>query len=481
MAAEAARAIDTEPAGAGDPSAAYARFAAGLAHDDIPAAVRRRALHHVLDAVGIAFAASREDFGRRAFRGLGAVAGDGSVPVLGFPARWSGRDAATINGLLCHGLDFDDTHLRGVIHPTVAQFPAAMSAAIMAGADTTALVTAYVIGVEVATRIASVARGGFHRVGFHPTGICNAPAASLASGRLLGLDESALRHAQGIAMSMSSGTLEFLEDGAWTKRLHPGWAASSGIVAVSMAAAGYVGPGAAYSGRFGLYRAFLGGDDSGCDHDLALAGLGDEWEMLQTAIKPYPACHLSHGCIDAAAALAREDGPDIAGIASVTALVAPQMIPTICEPIAAKRRPRTDYEAQFSIPYLVATALRRGGVTLADLKPEALQDPLTLALAARVGYAPDPDSGYPRHYSGEVRITMADGRTFARRCQVNSGAPEMPVSEEAILAKFEANAGLSLPRERVERLRDLILDLDHPDRPAGDWADDLAALTRDEG
>lgn len=454
---------------------ALAQFVGDTPDDAIPAGVRGRALHHVLDAVGIAFAVSREDYAQKAVAGLGETAGAGSVPVIGFDRSWTPRDAATINGLLCHGLDFDDTHLEGIIHPTVAQFPAALSAAVMTGADTPAMVTAYILGVEAAARIASVARGGFHRAGFHPTGVCNTPAASLVAGRLQGLDAKQLRHAQGIALSMASGTLEFLEDGAWTKRLHPGWAASSGIVAAAMAKAGYVGATSPYTGRFGLYRAFVGADDD-CDYDLATAGLGTDWQLLRTAIKPYPACHLTHGCIDAAIAIATRRPLRVEEIESVTALVAPETVPTVCEPLDGKRRPKSAYDAQFSIPFLVASALLRSQLGLAEIAEERLADPEILALASRVDYQPDPNSGYPRHYSGEVVVRLRNGPALLQRCQVNTGAPEMPVSNEAIVRKFESNAAIALGAAQVERLKRLILQADRERRPAADWAAELGSL-----
>lgn len=457
---------------------ALATFAHGLSHDAIPADVRKRAVHHVLDAVGIAYAASRQDYGRIAYEGLGSIAGSGPVPIFGFPARWAGRDAATLNGLLCHGLDFDDTHLRGVIHPTVAQFPAAFSVAIMSGATTEEMVTAYIIGVEASTRLASVAHGLFHQVGFHPSGICNAPAAALTAGRLMGLDVAQLRQAQGIALSMASGTLEFLEDGAWTKRLHPGWAASAGITAAAMAKAGYVGATSPYSGRFGLYKAFLGGDDSACDWLAATAGLGTDWELMQTAIKPYPACHLTHGCIDAAIALRKRRPIAADEIESITGLVAEGMVQTICEPIANKRKPKNGYDAQFSIPYLVANALIKGRVTVADLEPEALADPVILGLAARTDYELDPTSGYPRHYSGEVIVRLNDGTELRERAQVNSGAPDMPVTNTGIVEKFHGNAEAALTPDNARKLAETILSADRPGVNAERWAGAIAEVNQ---
>jgi len=455
-------------------SAALADFVANTKDADIPVAIRGRALHHILDAVGIGFAVSRFDYAKKAVAGLGTIAGKGDVPVLGFPLAWAPRDAATINGLLCHGLDFDDTHLAGVIHPTVAQFPAVLSSAVMTGASVRQMLTAYVLGVEAAVRIASVAKGGFHRVGFHPTGVCNAPAAGLSAGRLLGASEAELRHAQGIALSMASGTLEFLEDGAWTKRLHPGWAASSGIAAAAMAKAGYVGASSPYSGRYGLYRAYIG-DDSGCDYSLATAGLGPQWELLNTAIKPYPVCHLTHGCIDAAIAIAARHELKPAEIASVEALVADGIVPVVCEPIANKRRPKNSYDAQFSIPFLVASALIKGKVTIAEIDTSRLDDAEILGLAAKVTYRTDPRSGYPKHYSGEVIVTTTDGRRLSERQQINTGAPELPVSDAEIVRKFEGNAATALKPAQIEPLKALILSADS-DRPARDWAAELGSF-----
>jgi 2-methylcitrate dehydratase PrpD len=458
-----------------DPIAsALASFAASTDGGAISAHVRSRALHHILDAVGTALAASRTDYARAAVEGLGRLAAPGAVPVIGLPHAWAPRDAATINGLLAHGLDFDDTHLEGVIHPTVSQFPAALSAAVMADATVAEMLSAYVIGVEAATRIASVAKGGFHRRGFHPTGVCNAPAAALTAGRLLGLPAAALQDAQGIALSMASGTLEFLADGAWTKRLHPGWAAAAGITAAAMAEAGYVGASAPYSGRFGLYNAYIG-EDPARELGRASAGLGTDWELLKTAIKPYPACHLAHGCIDAAIALRGTHKVDPADIASITALVAENMVATICEPLESKRRPRSAYEAQFSVPFLVASALMKGKVTLAELADESLADPQTLALAAKVDYRTDPASGYPKHYSGEIIVTTHDGRTVRQRRQINTGAPERPVTDMDIITKFEGNADLVFDAPRASALRALILSADS-NRPARDWAAELGTF-----
>ena len=235
-----------------------ADFAATLAHEDIPADRRLRAAHHMLDSAGIALASTRYDFAHKTLAGLKALGGSGEVGIWGMPARMSPRDAATMNGFLCHGLDYDDTHIGGIVHPTSSVFPAVISAAAMAGASGRDAVTAYVVGVETAVRLGMVAKGGFHQVGFHPTGMIGVFGCTLAAGRLLGLNAKQLRHAQGLALSMAAASLQFLEDGAWNKRFHPGWAASCGITAAALAREGFVGASGTYDGRFGVFNSYLG-------------------------------------------------------------------------------------------------------------------------------------------------------------------------------------------------------------------------------
>jgi len=221
--------------------------------------VRERAKHLMLDATGIAYASGSYDFAHKTLTAIAGLGGDGQVPVIGLPQRLSPRDAALVNGVLAHGLDFDDTHTGGIIHSTASMWPAVMSTAFMRAKSGADLVTAYVAGVEAATRLGAVGSGHFHQVGFHPTGMIGVFGCTLAAGTLMGLSPQALTMAQGIALSMAAGSLEFLEDGAWTKRMHAGWAAQSGITAAALGREGFVGPTRAYEGRFGVFNSYLQG------------------------------------------------------------------------------------------------------------------------------------------------------------------------------------------------------------------------------
>ena len=445
-----------------------AAFAAGLEHDAIPAQVRTRAAHHMLDAAGIALASTRYDFAHKMLVGMQALGGGGpvsdGVPVLGMPARMGPRDAALMNGFLCHGLDYDDTHIAGVVHPTASAFPAVLSAAAMVGASGREMLTAYVIGVEATARIGACAQSCFHQVGFHPTGIVGVFGCTLAAGRLLGLNAAQMEQAQGLALSMASGSMQFLEDGAWNKRFHPGWAAQSGITAATLAREGFNGASAPYDGRFGLFNIFGGKFTDWVDLEYATAGLGSVWELMATGIKPYPTCHLTHAAIDAALVL--RDKVDLGQIESIEVRVPHQAFPVICEPEANKKRPTSDYDAKFSLHYLVAAALVTGRLTLDELEREFFTDPEILALTGKVSFADYPDSPFPKAYSGAVIIRLKDGREVSHFEPVNRGAGDRPLSNGEIVAKFRENAALWAGPARVAAMEASLLALDEAPRAA---------------
>ena len=436
-----------------------AQFAAGLHYEDVPAAVMERAKLHVLDCVGIGLASTGFEFGQRTINALAGLGGDGPYPVLGTPFCLPLRDAMLVNGTLIHGLDFDDTHSGAVVHASASAVPVMLAVGQRERADGRAALAAYLVGVETSSRIGQAAKNGFHLRGYHPTGLVGAFGATLACGRLSGMNPAQLAQAQGIMLSMASGSLEFLEDGAWTKRMHPGWAASSAATACALARSGFAGPKRPYEGRFGLFNASVG---AGHPFDLALctAGLGDTWEMLNVAIKPYPACHFNHAFADAALELRRQHTFALEDIVSITARIGAGQTAVVCEPQAAKRRPQSAYEAQFSVHYIIASSLLRNRFTLTELEDDALADPRAHALMQKTGYEIDPDSAFPRYYSGEVALRLKDGRELRHRELHNRGSDARPLSAEEIVTKFHGNAARVMSRDRADRVVDATLALD---------------------
>lgn len=437
-----------------------AGFAADLNYDAIPERIRTRAKHLILDAVGIALASTRYDFAHRTLSAMAGLGGAGDIGVIGMPARLPVRDAVLVNSVLVHGLDYDDTHTPGIIHTSASAFPCALGVAAHARSSGRDMLSAYIAATESAARIGAVAQGGFHQVGFHPTGMVGVFGCALAAGRLLGANQAQLVMAQGIALSMAAGSLEFLHDGAWTKRMHPGWAAVGGITAATLARQGFVGPSQPYDGRFGLFPAYLGPREADCDYSLATAGLGEVWEVDRVAVKPFPACHFNHAAADATLALVRDHGLSAGQVAHIRVLVPGDAVKTVCEPLAQKRKPLNSYDAQFSIPYIVAASLVRGRFGLAELEPETVSDPQILALAQKIDYEVDPNSPFPKFYSSEVIVTTTDGREIRHREEVNRGASERPLSNDEVIAKFFENAVLAVSRSRAEGICERVLGLD---------------------
>ncbi|APR39337.1 MmgE/PrpD family protein [Paraburkholderia sp. SOS3] len=454
-------------------AAALANFAIGMTLDDVPDEVRQRAKYLMLDALGLAYATKRYPFTKVTLAAMQSL-GSGSSTVIGHGRLLQARDAMVMNGLLVHGLDFDDTHMGGVIHATASLFPCTLGTAELQGASGAQVLAAYIAGVEVGARLTSAGKGGFHEVGFNPTGVIGTFASAVAASRLAGLTPQQAWMAQGIALSMASGSQAFLQGGAWSKRIQPGWAAAAGMTAATLAKHGFIGPKAPYEGRFGLFTSYLGETRAAADLALATSELGQTWQTMEVAVKPIPACVFAHAAIDAAIMLhgqwQRER--DERGAAAIEAVkrvrvkVPREVVKTVCEPVEAKRRPANAYEAQFSIPYVVATGLLKGAFTLRELDDDAVADPQVLALATKVDYEVDPDTTFPRHHTGEVIVEFADGRRLAHRESVNRGSADRPLGNDEVAEKYWSNVSGVLSPAQASRIHDAVLAIDR--QPLGD-------------
>ncbi len=441
-------------------------FAAGFDLSRVPDAVVDYAKLCIADAIGLAFASGGSDYATRAVDAVSGLAGTGECPVVGTSLRLPPRDAALANGILIHGLDFDDTHSASVVHCSASAVPLVLAEGWRRRSSGRGVLAAYLLAVETAARVGSPAQGLFQKVGFHPTGMVGIFGAAVAAAYLAGLDAEGIAAAQGIALSMAGGSLEFLEDGAWTKRLHPGWAASSAMTAAALAGSGFVAPPLAYEGRYGLYRLYLQGNE--IEAGGIFDDLGQRWETGNLMIKPYPVCHFNHACIDAMLALRAEHGLAPDDIAAVTALIHEKEHDAVCLPETAKRRPQNEYDAKFSLHYAVAAAAVRGRFTLAELEEDALSDPGILALCDRVSFGHDEESEYPRYYSGALVVETRDGRELKHRETINRGAQGRVLSAAEVRSKFDDNVARALDGTWAERLWRAVMGLDE--------AEDLTAL-----
>lgn len=439
-------------------------YAAGFRGQDIPAEVLERARHMVLDAIGIAIASGNFDFSRAAAKALLGQPGEGGGTVIGMQAKAPLRDAVLLNSMLVHGLDYDDTYLGGGIHPTCSCFPTAFGVAEQIGASGADFLASYVLGMEVANRLGSIAHGVLNQCGLHPSSMLGGFASSIITGWLYRMNASQITMAQGIALGMAGGTLESLTDGSWTKRIQPGWAAASGITAARLAQQGFVGSLAAYEGQNGLHAAHMGARVQECDYSAGTRALGEEWTLLDVALKPYPACHAAVPIIQAAIALLEETGLNADDIAGVTAITTPHAVKLVCEPIERKRRPDSIYGAQFSLPFTAAAALLHGKFGLAQIREEALQDERILALAAKVDYRVDESLlagiSFNTNRRAELQVRTTDGRTLSHKVESLLGTRARPMTAEHIVAKFMDNACSVMPEARARQIMARTLAID---------------------
>lgn len=439
-------------------SQALAEFVVGFDLAAVPAAAQRRAKHLFLDSLGVALASSSFEFGRAAARGLLAVEG-GTTPVIGIRERLTLKDAALVNGILVHGLDYDDTSIYGRVHPSPFCATTAFTLGGHRRKSGAEVLAAYIAGLECSVRIGSIAKGGFQKKGFHPTGIVASFGAALVASRLMKLTPEQTAMAQGIAYATASGNQEFAATMAWTKRMHPGWGAAGGITSAALASEGFTGPPTPYEGKFGLYRLYLGGDD--WDYGLATKGLGQQWLVDDISMKPLPACYFNVPLIDAMLRIVAEHKPAQSDIDTIEVLVPEAAINTVCEPQDKKRRPADSYAAQFSAYYAAAGTLGRGRFSLDDLTPEALSDPAILAIVDKVKYVADPQTTFPQHYSGAVIVRMKDGRIFEAREDVDRGSSKRPLTETDVFEKFKENAARSSVAANAQRIADIVMNVEN--------------------
>jgi 2-methylcitrate dehydratase PrpD len=431
----------------------FAAWALELDLDDVPPAVVDAAKLHVLDVLGCGLAAHGLGIATEGRSAMAELGGEAEASVIGLDGGLPGANAAFANAMLCHGLDFDDTHSDSVSHVSTVVVPAALAAAEARGSSGREVLTAIVAGNEVVTRVGMATPGAFHERGFHPTAICGIFGAAAAVARLRELSPADAASALGIAGSMASGLFAYLDDATATKPIHPAWAAHGALVATRLAELGAEGPPGVLEGRFGVFHAFVG---TRVDLEPQLADLGERWETPRIAFKPYPACHFIHGSLGATGSLL--DGLDPDEIEDVVVTVPEPGVSLVLEPVASKVAPRTDYEGKFSLQYSTAAMLVHGRVGLATYSPEALSDARVLDLAGKVRYETKEYASYPAAFPGGVRILLRDGRTLEADVPHQLGGPENPMSEAQVRDKFRENA--SLAGGGFERLEETVLALE---------------------
>jgi len=436
-----------------------AEFAVNLGYEDLPADVIERTKLLILDTAGIMVRARNDAESTpamvRAIEVLGLASGECAVP--GDSKTYAPTAAALLNGTLAHSLDFDDTHAEASLHSSAPIVPAALVAAEMMGASGKDLIAACVAGYEVQIRLAlALGPSDHYDRGYHPTATCGIFGAVAAASKLLGMDADQIESAFGIALSQSAGSMQFLADGAWTKRSHVGQAAQNGLMCAVLAKEGFKGPKEAFEGKWGFLHAYA----PNADPAKADAELNERWETMRLAVKPFPSCRYTHAAMDALKQIMRDEGVTADEVESVEIGLPKTGMKIVSLPEEAKHNPESVVDGQFSMPFCAAVVLREGTM-LWDHYATHLTDPETLALTKKVTCVNDPDveALFPANMAGKATVKTPRG-TFSVLVDMPKGEPGNFMSVEEFRGKFTGLADPYLGADGAQRFADAILGLE---------------------
>jgi 2-methylcitrate dehydratase PrpD len=413
--------------------------------ESIPDGMREVIEKLLIDVAGLCVAARNTDYVGAA---LGGWEADGGCTAIGHARALDAAGAAFVNGTAAHGEDFDDTFEGGPIHAGAVIVPAVLAVCERNSIEGKHALRAIAVGAELMCRASLVAPKLIHKAGFHPTAVLGAMGAAAAAATALRLSRKQFVDALGIAGSMAGGIIEYLAEGAWTKRLHPGWAAQSGIRAADLARGGFLGPRTVFEGTHGLYHGFAR-TTAGAWGKL-VDGFGARWVASSLAFKPYACGTMTQPYVDCARRLAAR-GLQIEDIAEVVCEAAEGTVHRLWEPLAAKQDPPNAYAAKFSQPYCIAAGFVLGHAGLDAFSEARVRDPRLRSLARKVRYEIDPRNPYPDEFTGHVRVRLKDGSVLEERQPHMRGGAKDPLSRADLEEKFRLNCAYGgWPAERAD-------------------------------
>ena len=413
---------------------ALAERIASLDAARLPPEVRETCERLLIDVIGLCVVARATDYVRAALSAWSSDAG--RATAIGHPGQIGAAAAAFVNGTAAHGEDFDDTFEGGPVHAGAVVVPAVLAAAEQERRSGASALVGVAAGVETICRLSLVVPKAVHKAGFHPTAVFGALAAAAGAGAALRLEPRRLVDALGVAGSMASGIIEYLAEGTWTKRMHPGWAAQSGLRAALLGRAGFSGPRTVFEGVHGLFAGFARTSEG--NYPALLDGFGQRWLMTGLAFKPYPCGTMIQPYVDCARRLSKRVDPG--DVVELVAGVAEGTVHRLWEPLAEKQRPPNGYAAKFSAPWCIAAGLVRGSLGLDAFADAAVADPRVRALAAKVRYEVDPANPYPFEYTGQLRLRLKGGAVLEERQPHLRGGAREPLARADLEEKLRGNA-----------------------------------------
>jgi len=436
-----------------------AEFIVRKKYEDLPPDTVEKAKEFTLDVLGCMIGASKRPQINILTEVITAEGGNPRSSVVAQGFKTSTLNAALLNGTSGHALDFDDDHREGTMHPSVAVFPAVFAVSENRGVSGKDFLAGYILGLEVMIRLGESLLGKSYYQGFHPTGTCGVFGAAASCAKVIGLDELRSKYALGIAGSFSAGTQECTGEGAWQKPLQAGHPAMGGVLAATLAEKRFIGSGTVLDGKDGLIRALSFKDQF--DYGRITDTLDQKWEMKDTSIKIHACCRFSGPVFDCALDLYRQ-GVRSKNVKKVVAKVGDFSVKMLCNPEVRKRRPETHVDAQFSLPWAIATAICKNQGSIEEFGVGALKDPEVLAVAEKVAWELDPaaEAMYPKAYPATLVAELKDGRILQAHIDYPKGDPENPATKEEIISKFNSLTGKYLDKAKRDKIVDTVSHLE---------------------
>ncbi len=407
-----------------------------LRFDHLPGEVVDRTKYLLLDYLGVAARGALSDSSlpvHRVLKRMGKIRG-GAV-VIGTSMTADPAYAALANGTAAHSLELDDVVNEASLHPAVAIMSGALGAGHIAGCSGRDLIEGIVAGYEVTIRLGFTLDPAAHYArGFHPTGTCGTMGSAVTAAKILKLDRRGMTNALGIAGSQAAASMEFLADGAFTKRLHAGWAAHSGIVAALLAGEGFTGPASILEGKCGFFHAY----SAGSDPSRLLEAWGAPYKVMRTSIKPHACCRYKQGPIDGVLEIMKRHRLKASDIQEVKVGVLKAGYPIVAEPQELKYNPKSVVDAQFSMPFGAAVAVLFGRASLNEYTQEKVESSEVREMMGRISCAQDPDLDkvFPNQWPASVSIATKAGEVFKAHIDYPKGDPENPLTWEQLIQKF---------------------------------------------
>lgn len=445
-------------------------YAYALNPKDLEKEVFEQSRRLLLDYLGVAAAGSLTESAKSVQKMIAASAQPGPCTVIGTGAKVSPEFAALANGTAAHSIELDDTHQAGSFHPGVVMFSTAIALSELDPKITAdCFVCAVVAGYEIAARLAMALQPKFHyELGFHPTATCGVFGAAVTASKLLGLSEAQMLSAVGIAGSMAAGSLEFLAEGAWTKRLHPGLAAQNGILAAKLAAQGFRGPATILEGRDGFLFCY----SKKPRPELATLGLGEGFEIMRTSVKPHACCRYMQSSIDALIELANEHDLHPEQIKRIEVAVLEAGWPLVCEPQKRKYSPENEVDAQFSMPYGAAVALIDRAAGLDQFSSETIRSPEIKQLMGKVALIKDMriEKNFPEEWPARVEVHLTNDKRLSNKVRYPKGDPQNPMNWQELAVKFDSLATRALPKSQCDQIARSVKSMNSSTNLSEIWA-----------